>query len=237
MLSSQRSLKERILKGSSVLSQSIYNNASNPFLLSCPSRPSKYKPWCDSALQETVSAVQQQKLSIRRAAVQYNVPRSTLHDHLSGKAPFGSISRPEHYLTDQEESELVNFLCGCAAVGFAKSRQQVLSLVEQVIRKKGKPVSLSPGWWQSFKKRHPTLTLRSAAPLSYARAVCSSPEILSQYYDLLEKTLVGNDLDGKLKFLTWMKLGFPWTHAPPPLSLLQLVQNMFHRLPLETKPK
>ena len=77
-------------------------------------------------------------------------------------------------------------------------------------------MSLSPGWWQSFKKRHPTLTLRTAAPLSYARAVCSSPEILSQYYDLLEKTLVDNDLDGKpAQIFNMDETGFPLDPRPP----------------------
>ena len=38
------------------------------------------------------------------------------------------------------------------------------------------------------------MTLRTAEPLSYARAVASSPEIIDHYYDLLEQTLVDNDL-------------------------------------------
>jgi len=81
---------------------------------------------------------------------------------------------------------------------------------------KGKTVSLSAGWWQSFKKRHPTLTLRTAAPVSYARAVSSSPEILAQYYDMLEKTLQDNDLDGKpTQIFNMDETGFPLDPAPP----------------------
>lgn len=47
---------------------------------------------------------------------------------------------------------LVNFLSGCASVGYAKSSQQVLTLVEQVMQEKGKTVLLSAGWWQSHFK-------------------------------------------------------------------------------------
>lgn len=34
-------------------------------------------------------------------------------------------------------------------------------------------------------------------PLSYARLVCSSPDILDKYYDLLENTLEENNLMDK----------------------------------------
>jgi len=141
MLNSHRSLKERILRASAVQG---HTGVANPLLLPQPtSRPSKYKAWSDASLHEAVTAVQQQKLSIRRAAMEFEIPKSTIHDRISGKVPFGSTSGPERYLTDQEECELVNFLTGCASVGYAKSRHQVLALVEQVMQKKGKTVSFS----------------------------------------------------------------------------------------------
>lgn len=84
------------------------------------------------------------------------------------------------------------------------------------MREKGKTVALSAGWWQSFKKRHPTLTLRTAACVSYARAVSSSPEILAMYCDLLEKTLMENKLDGKpTQIFNVDETGFPLDPAPP----------------------
>ena len=46
-------------------------------------------------------------------------------------------------------------------------------------------------------KRHGTLTLCTAEPLSYAHAVCSQPEILYHYYDLLQQTLIEHDLADK----------------------------------------
>ena len=210
MLHTERPIKERIL----ALPRSA--GVSHPLLLPFGSRPTKYKKWTDVSIQQAVEAVKEKKLSVRRAAEEFGVPKSTVHDRVSGRIPFGCTSGPERYLTDQEESELVNFLSGCASVGYAKSRHQVLALVEQVMREKGKTVSLSAGWWQSFKKRHPTLTLRTAAPVSYARAVSSSPEILAMYYDLLEKTISQNKLEGKpTQIFNMDETGFPLDPAPP----------------------
>ena len=53
---------------------------------------------------------------------------------------------------------------------------------------------VSTGWWGSFQRRHSDVTIRSAEHLSYAHAVSSSPETIDQYYDVLEQTLVDNEL-------------------------------------------
>ena len=49
-------------------------------------------------------------MSVQRAAEEYNVPKSTLHDYLTGKVMFESVSGPTKYLSDVEEEELVQFL-------------------------------------------------------------------------------------------------------------------------------
>ena len=49
----------------------------------------------------------------RRAALEFDVPKSTLHDRLSGKVAAGGQSGPQKYLTEEEEEELEGFLVGC----------------------------------------------------------------------------------------------------------------------------
>ena len=150
--------------------------------------------------------------SVRRAAIKYNVPKSTLHDRISGKVAMGATSEPERYLNDHEEEELVRFLSGCARIGYGKSKKQVLCLVEAILMKK-QGVSSAPvskGWWESFQKRHPQLTLRCPETLSYARAIASSREVVDDYSDLLEETLARNDLTNKpAQIFNCDETGFP----------------------------
>ena len=63
-------------------------------------------------------------LSIRRAASEYNIPKSTLGDRVSGKMP---------YLTPNEEDELVKFLLNCAAIGYGRSRKEVIAMVQGIL--------------------------------------------------------------------------------------------------------
>ena len=105
---------------------------------------------------------------MRRAAEEYQVPRSTLHDRVSGRVQHGVTSGPPRYLSDEEEEELSEFICNCAKVGYARTRLQVMALVQQTLKDKGLDVQVTNGWWESFKRRNPKLALRTAEPLSYA---------------------------------------------------------------------
>ena len=66
-----------------------------------------------------------------------------------------------------------------------------------IAKKQGKDtedVSVTTGWWNSFRKRHPQLTVRTASRLSYVRAIAHDPNVFENYFDLLEETLVKNKL-------------------------------------------
>ena len=64
--------------------------------------------------------------SVRQVAQEYGIPKSTLHDHATGKVRKGAHQGPERYLTDMEEDALCNFVVGCADVGYPRTVKQVV---------------------------------------------------------------------------------------------------------------
>ena len=75
-------------------------------------------------------------------------------------------------------------------------------------------------------KRHGTLTLRTAEPLAYARAVCSQPEILNHYYNLLEQTLLEHDLaDKPNQVFNLDELGMPLDPHPPRIIAVKGIKH------------
>ena len=57
---------------------------------------------------------------------------------------------------------------------------------------------LSVGWWDKFRRRHgEKLTVKAGESLSRARLAATDPDILDRYYDLLETTLLENNLIDK----------------------------------------
>ena len=175
-------LRDRVFR-----SQSAACNAS--LISHSYSRPGKYKPWDDDCMQKALQTVKLDGASVRKAAMEYGVPKSTLGDRASGRVTHGVVSGPPKYLSDDEEEELVRFILGCASVGYPKTRKEILGLVQTQVAK-----PISHGWWDSFCKRHPNLTFRTPAPLSIARATAVDESAMERYFDLLERTLGDNGL-------------------------------------------
>ena len=180
-------------------------------------RSAPFEQWSEEDLKIACKAVRD-GWTIQRAAEEFQVPKSTLYDPISGRIAFGARSGPKKYLSEKEEDELVSFLVGCARIGFARTCKEVLAIVQAVMAKKQglepESVKITSGWWASFRKCHPKLTLCSASQLAYARAVAQDPEVISAYYDL-EETLIRNNLmDKPGQIFNCDKSGFPLDHKP-----------------------
>ena len=150
-------------------------------------------------MAKAVEAIQQGELTLRQATELYDVPRATLHDHVTGKVKPDSVSGPGRYLTIQEEEELVNFLFGCSRIGYPRTRPQVLAIVQQYIDRRNLKKIVSNGWWQRFRERHEKITLRSAAPLCQVRAMAMDRDSIDRYFNILENTLCENGIMDKPK--------------------------------------
>ena len=141
-----------------------------------------------------MTAVEREGASLRQASEMFAIPRSTLHDHVSGRIEHGALPGPNPYLTKEEEKELVSFLVRSAGIGYPHTRYQIMAIVQEMLEGKGIQACISDGWWQRFRQRNPEITLRVAAPLSFARAMATDRDTLNSYYDLLEDTLKENGI-------------------------------------------
>ncbi len=98
-------------------------------------RSGSYKNWNDDNLHRACEAIHK-GTSVRRAAEEYNIPKSTLYDYVSGRVVFGAKSGPKSYLTSTEEEEMVNFLGGMASLGYSRTVTQVIEIVQAVVDQK-----------------------------------------------------------------------------------------------------
>ena len=155
-----------------------------------------YRVWGDENMQGAMMAVEKGE-SVRRAAEMFNVPKSTLHDHVTGKVMFGARSGPDPYLSMEEEEELASFLVETAKIGYPHTKKQLLFLVQQILDSKGIDTTVTNGWWERFCQRHPDMTLRVAVPFSFARAMATDTEVLNRYFDMLEECLRENGIFNK----------------------------------------
>ena len=93
-------------------------------------------------MKKDVDAVITSWWSVQCAAMQYNVPKSTLDHRVSRWVQVGAMSGPTKYLTPLEENELSRFLSCCCQIGYAHSKLEVLALVQQTLDSKGMKITL-----------------------------------------------------------------------------------------------
>lgn len=134
---------------------------------------------------------------VQRAALEYGVPKSTLHDQ---DVMPGAVGGAPRYLDDEEEEELVRWSEGCAEIGCAKNVKEVRAIVGAIVAKKENldSVTVSHRWWDRFRAR---LTMRAGESLAYVRA---NRQTLDHYFE--------NDLTSKPgRISTWTSLGSPFS--------------------------
>ena len=71
----------------------------------------------------------------------------------------------------------------------ARHEMKVKTIVQNDVDHKCFNKSVSNGWWGSFIRRNPNISLKAAAPLSMASAKATDPVMLGRYFNLLERTL------------------------------------------------
>jgi len=122
-------------------------------------------------MSKAVNLVVEGKIGINRAALECGVPRTTLKDHIAGRVAPGCRMGKKPYLSVEEEKELVTYVTNCAKMGYGKTRQDVMKVVEGYMKYKGHKMSrgLTNGWWNRFIKRWPELSLRKGDSFAVVR--------------------------------------------------------------------
>lgn len=175
------------------------------------------KVWSEGAMERALKDVTNGVLGVRRAALEYNIPKSTLSDRVSGRVRPGATSGAPRYLDAEEEEEVVRWITGCAEVGCTKSVREVRAVVSAIVAKKFgvASINISHGWWDKFRQRHPELVLRTGEAVAYRRAVAVNKETIYHYFDLLEATLQSNGLlDRPSLVFNADESGMPLSHHP-----------------------
>ena len=77
-----------------------------------------------------------------------------------------------------------------ADMGYGLSREMVMRMAYLIAEKSHRKhpftgESAGRSWFESFKKRHPRLTIRTPQPLSYSRALCANPDTISDFFGKL----------------------------------------------------
>ncbi|KAK3741753.1 hypothetical protein QZH41_008850, partial [Actinostola sp. cb2023] len=133
------------------------------------------------AYSNAIKDIIESGLSVRKAAKEWGVARSSLHDRLRGNVVHEKPGRCQ-VLCPTEECRFTDWLTERFDRGFGVSKREFLESVKLFLDKGQRKTRLRnnlPGnkWYRGFVKRNPQMKLRSARPLSKKRAQLTAEDV------------------------------------------------------------
>ena len=129
--------------------------------------------------------------TIRQAARNFDVPKSTLYCKLKNFSPLECRKGPKTVLSEEEENDIVKWILYCAERGFPVSKSQLLDSVQKFLStsKKENPFKNnrpSKHWYHAFMRRHPNISQRTAQNLTTTRASVTEDDIRKWFANVKE---------------------------------------------------
>lgn len=104
------------------------------------------KQYTEEAISAAVADVRNSKLSIRKAAAKYKVPKSTISDRLTGKVTEGSKWGSKPVLSGTYENQMIDCAINRSQMGIGFSKSNFLKVCGSYGRIKGSTIQT----WETF---------------------------------------------------------------------------------------
>ena len=132
----------------------------------------------ESQVQLALLALEQDaKLSLRRAAAIYSVPRSTLHQRRAGRPSRDNTMANSRNLTNAEEEVIIKYVLELVEHGYPPRLSDVANMANSLREERGLgPVGSN--WASTFISRTPELKVKFNRRYDYKRALCEDPRAI-----------------------------------------------------------
>jgi hypothetical protein len=127
--------------------------------------------------------------SIRKMAIDYDVPRSTLTDRWNGTPTRTEGHAQELLLTAAQEEVLTEWIKVMGRRGILMTATTIIDCVAEIAGRE-------PGasWVRRFKARHLELKVKWSSTLEKCRAASLNPTLVNEFYNILEDTIKGYNI-------------------------------------------
>ncbi|XP_069002783.1 uncharacterized protein [Embiotoca jacksoni] len=161
----------------------------------------KKKKWTEEAMERALIEVKAGRCTVRQAAKEFAVPKSSLGDRVSGRVTPGSRSGPAQLITSADEELLVEFSIYMSKHGFPLTKQQLVSFASSIYKRQHRRVAFSKlgqTWWLNFRKRQEkNITIQPADNVVRGRTVCVRKEAVDTFFHLLSTVVDAHGLRDK----------------------------------------
>ncbi|CAH2097857.1 unnamed protein product [Euphydryas editha] len=134
-------------------------------------------------VKKALKAVKETGISLRKAAAAFGIPVATLarKNNLDPEKT-KSKTGPGTVLSNDEEDSIAKWVLHRAEIGAPVTKSELLDNVQKYVKTIEKKTPFtddrpSRHWWESFRKRHPELSIRKPQQLSATRAAVTQQDL------------------------------------------------------------
>jgi hypothetical protein len=185
--------------------------------------------WSASALEQALRSIKQSEKTIGEAAVEYGIPKTTLHRHLRGKSMKkpGIASGRCPVLNDKFEQELVDHIKHMQRIMFGLTPMEVRRIAFQLAERNHlkhpfshKTQLAGEDWFLSFCNRHPEISLRRPEATSMSRVIGFNEKQVKGFYEILKEEMTKYEVDAS-RIWNVDESGLTSVHKPPKIMAIK----------------
>ena len=150
----------------------------------------------EERIQAAIAALKSKAVpSVRKAALKFNVPRSTLQDRLAGVQPIKISKQSMQRLTPEEEDAIVRTIQQLSLWGWPLTIEGLKALATQLLLQKGDNDPLGHCWYSNFLTRHSDLKTLWSRTLDQSRKDATNYETARKWFELYRTTKILYDIN------------------------------------------
>lgn len=139
--------------------------------------------YTENTLRAAIDAVNS-GTSIRRAAKDYGIPLTTLHNRLAGREPRKTAYTFRQKLSPVQEAQLTEWVLVQGALGLPPTHAQIRTFASRILATGGSTEGVGKHWLEAFLRRNPTIKTLRARRMDFKRVDGTSTEKIQAFFNL-----------------------------------------------------
>ena len=131
-------------------------------------------------------------VSVKKAALEWGIPRSTLRDRLNGAQTHQEAAASYQRLPPGQEASLAKWVLAQADLGLAPTHRQVREFASRILAVNKDPKPLGKHWLDGFLRRYPALKVQRSVLIDSTRVNGATTEIIRPWFRHLALPDVSN---------------------------------------------
>lgn len=124
--------------------------------------------------------------SIRKAALDYGIPRATLQDRINGGLSHRLSTQNQQKIAPIQEKQLASWILIQEALGVSPTHRQIREIGEILLIQRGEDPTLGKRWIRNFIRRNPEIRTKYQTRIDSARVTGTTTDTLKEWFKKLD---------------------------------------------------